>query len=316
MESLRCGRALARCTVRGSDTARLSFRNQAVRRRSFHKLPRSFASKPTISFAHQLRTSFQAQRGPQKLQPFRAASTEHVPKPGRVIRFVYKGLAGVGFFFLGTGALVVGFFVYDATTYKETYASTDIPVSETALSPRRGGPKNLPIAECLVDDDDSPRNIDQKGKPRLVILGTGWASVALLKSLHPGEYHVTVVSPANHFLFTPMLPSATVGTLEFRSLVEPVRRIVARIHGHFLKAEAEDVEFSEQLVEVSQIAANGEKQHFYIPYDKLVIGVGACICRISCERYANWFQAAQPMHMASKALKTAISSNLLAMPAI
>jgi NADH dehydrogenase len=69
----------------------------------------------------------------------------------------------------------------------------------------------------------------QKHKPKLVILGTGWGSVALLKQLDVGEYHVTVVSPENHFLFTPMLPSATVGTLELRSLVEPIRQIVKRV---------------------------------------------------------------------------------------
>ena len=71
-----------------------------------------------------------------------------------------------------------------------------------------------------------------------------------------------------------MLPSATVGTLELRSLVEPIRRIVGRVNGHFLNANAEDVEFSEKLVEVSQVTREGEKRHFYLPYDKLVIGVG------------------------------------------
>ena len=78
----------------------------------------------------------------------------------------------------------------------------------------------------------------------------------------------------NYFLFTPMLPSATVGTLELRSLVEPVRKIVGRVRGHFLKAMAEDVEFGERLLEVSQVDSQGVKRHFYLPYDKLVIGVG------------------------------------------
>ena len=173
-----------------------------------------------------------------------------------------------------SGGLVLAFFIYDATTYREDLTFSDIPVSVSALEPRRGGPKNLPIAEVLVDDDDSEEMQRQKDKPKLVILGSGWASVALLKTLNPENYHVTVVSPVNYFLFTPMLPSATVGTLELRSLVEPIRRIVQRVRGHFLKAEAEEVEFSEQLLEVSQTDANGVKRHFYLPYDKLVIGVG------------------------------------------
>ena len=133
----------------------------------------------------------------------------------------------------------------------------------------------MPIADVLVDDDDCQEMQDQRDKPKLVILGSGWGSVALLKTLNPADYHVTVVSPVNYFLFTPMLPSATVGTLELRSLVEPVRRIVQRVRGHFLKAEAEEIEFSEKLLEVSQVDSKGERRHFYLPYDKLVIGVGS-----------------------------------------
>ena len=170
---------------------------------------------------------------------------------------------------------MISFFIFDASTYREDPATQDIPVSELALNPRRGGPKNLPIADYFVDDDDCAESKAIKHKPKLVILGTGWGSVALLKQLNPGDYHVTVVSPSNHFLFTPMLPSATVGTLELRSLVEPVRRIVKRVHGHFVKAMAEDVDVSEKLVEVSAVGADGKKQNFYLPYDKLVIGVGS-----------------------------------------
>jgi NADH dehydrogenase len=184
-------------------------------------------------------------------------------------------LASLGLFILISGGLVVGFFVYDATTYRDAPDSSELSVSEMALNPRRGGPKNLPIVEYFVDDEEDEQMVGQKHKPKLVVLGTGWGSVALLKQLIPGEYHVTVVSPSNHFLFTPMLPSATVGTLELRSLVEPVRKIVKRIKGHFLKSAAVDVDFSEKLLELESEGPNGEKQRYYLPYDKLVIGVGS-----------------------------------------
>ncbi|KAI9724134.1 MAG: hypothetical protein M1812_000853 [Candelaria pacifica] len=206
----------------------------------------------------------------------RTINTKPLPqKKSRLYRFVYRSLAYTGFFILVTGGLVVAFFIYDASTYRDDLTFSDIPVSELALNPRRGGPKNLPIAESLVDDEDSHEMSRQKDKPKLVILGTGWGSVAMLKLLHAGDYHITVVSPVNYFLFTPMLPSATVGTLEFRSLIEPVRRIVNRVRGHFLKAEAEGIELSEKLLEVSHLDSKGVKQHFYLPYDKLVIGVGS-----------------------------------------
>ena len=202
-------------------------------------------------------------------------STNPLPtKRGPVFHFLYRFFAYSGAFILVSGGLVVAFFIYDASTYREDLSYTDIPVSESALQPRRGGPKNLPIAQVLVDDDDCDEMARQKNKPKLLILGSGWGSVALLKTLNPEDYHVTVVSDVNYFLFTPMLPSATVGTLELRSLVEPIRRIVQRVRGHFLKAEAVDVELSQQLLEVAQTDAEGVKRHFYLPYDKLIIGVG------------------------------------------
>jgi NADH dehydrogenase len=191
-----------------------------------------------------------------------------------VLKILYQVFAYFGFFIVSGGVVVAGLFLYDASTYREDPSTQDVPVSELALNPRRGGPKNLPIAEILVDDEDCEDMEAQRDKPKLVILGTGWGSTALLKTLNPGDYHVTVVSPVNYFLFTPMLPSATVGTLGLRSLVEPARRIVHRVRGHFLKAEAEEVDFSAKLVEVSQVDANGKRQHFYLPYDKLVIAVG------------------------------------------
>lgn len=215
-------------------------------------------------------------------RPFRPATTRSIgtaplPKPqSRLLRFCYRTAAYCGTVVLVAGGIVLAFFIYDATTYRNNPSDQEVSVSELALHPERGGPKNLPIASVLVDDDDiEGRDMHkQKHKPKLVILGTGWGSVALLKQLNPDDYHITVVSPSNYFLFTPMLPSATVGTLELRSLVEPVRRIITRVKGHFLKAEAEDVEFSHKLVEVSALGPNGEKQHFYLPYDKLIIGVG------------------------------------------
>ena len=211
---------------------------------------------------------------PQITARLASTSPVHPPHRGPVFKFLYRFLAYAGGFVLVSGGLVLAFFIYDASTYREDLTYTDIGVSQHALEPKRGGPKNLPIAQVLVDDDDCQENANQKDKPKLVILGTGWGSVAMLKTLNPGDYHVTVVSPVNYFLFTPMLPSATVGTLELRSLVEPVRRIVQRARGHFLKAEAVDVDLSEKLVEVAQTDASGNECRFYLPYDKLVLGVG------------------------------------------
>jgi hypothetical protein len=64
---------------------------------------------------------------------------------------------------------------------------------------------------------DSTSNIEKREKrEKLVILGTGWGSYSVLKTIDKNKFDVIVVSPRNHFLFTPLLCSTTVGTLEFR----------------------------------------------------------------------------------------------------
>src|SRR5205809_1150296 len=65
---------------------------------------------------------------------------------------------------------------------------------------------------------------------RLLILGSGFAAFRLLKAIDPHAYAVTVVSRRNHFLFTPLLPSTAVGTIEYRTIPEPLRRAAPRAH--------------------------------------------------------------------------------------
>lgn len=62
-------------------------------------------------------------------------------------------------------------------------------------------------------------------KERIIVLGTGWGAAAFLKSIDCNKYDVTVISPRNYFVFTPMLAGASVGTVEFRSITEPVREV-------------------------------------------------------------------------------------------
>lgn len=184
-------------------------------------------------------------------------------------------------FILGMGtstlvALLIGFFIYDATTYTPTALSDNIKVNELALNPAVGGPENLPILKYNLDDFDSEEKEHLRYKPKLVVLGSGWGSVALLKNLNQGDYDVTVISPTNYFLFTPLLPCAATGTLEVKSLIESIRKIVNSLNGHYLEAYADKVEFSEKLIKVHQVdEETGEKKQFYVPYDKLVVAVGS-----------------------------------------
>lgn len=60
-------------------------------------------------------------------------------------------------------------------------------------------------------------------RPTVLVLGTGWAAHAFIKAASTYDFRIVVVSPVNHFVFTPMLASASVGTIEYRSMTEPIR---------------------------------------------------------------------------------------------
>ena len=107
-------------------------------------------------------------------------------------------------------------------------------------------------------------------KPRLLVLGTGFGAITLVKNLDPKLYDVTAISPRNHFLFTPLLPSTTVGTLEFRSIVEPVRRACKTMRYYQASSRALDTQ-AKTVRCVSAIDGTA----FEVPYDLLVIAVGA-----------------------------------------
>ncbi|OQV13886.1 putative NADH dehydrogenase [Hypsibius exemplaris] len=120
---------------------------------------------------------------------------------------------------------------------------------------------------------NAEKKVEGLATKRLVILGTGWASYSLLKNLNRKLYHVTVISPRNHFLFTPLLASTTVGTLEFRSIIDPVRNAGFGEKDDFYLSYATKINLDQRTVQMR--SNDPAKVVSEVPYDRLVIGVGA-----------------------------------------
>lgn len=116
-------------------------------------------------------------------------------------------------------------------------------------------------------------------KKKVVVLGTGWAGTSFLKTLNNPSYDVQVISPRNYFAFTPLLPSVTCGTVEARSIVEPVRNIVRKKNVDICFWEAEcfkiDAENKKVYGRSSQNTNLNGKEEFCMDYDYLVIAMGA-----------------------------------------
>lgn len=147
----------------------------------------------------------------------------------------------------------------------------------------------------------SIQQLDQQreGRERIVVIGSGWGGYGLLRQLDPRKYQTVVVSPRSYFVFTPLLAGASVGTLEFRTTIEPIRARGRATYGRaqFYQGWAEAVDLDKKVLSIEEavedplssqalVAAdpkqelskkNGSKEKgkiFDISWDKLVITVG------------------------------------------
>lgn len=132
------------------------------------------------------------------------------------------------------------------------------------------------LAYCEAVAPSEPAVTEKK---KVLILGTGWAGTSFLRNLNNPKYEVHVVSPRNYFAFTPLLPSVTCGTVEARSIVEPVRNIFKKkkVDAQFSEAECIKIDPVNRKVYCRSNINNNVnvKEEFVVDYDFLIIAVGA-----------------------------------------
>ena len=112
-------------------------------------------------------------------------------------------------------------------------------------------------------------------KETLAILGSGWGAVSFLKNVDSSNYNIVLVSPRNYFLFSPLLPSTTVGTIELRSIMQPIRYLT-RHHTRqvsFIEGECTDIDLEHKILHVNDNTNLNAKTT--VKYDKLIIACGA-----------------------------------------
>jgi NADH:ubiquinone reductase (non-electrogenic) len=120
--------------------------------------------------------------------------------------------------------------------------------------------------------------LDEHGAPeekeKMVILGSGWAAISMVSALNLFRYDVTLVSPRNYFLFTPLLADAAVGGVSAESIVEPVRNFSRGGGFEFVEAKATSINPKDKTVQCETVAG---KKPVTIKYDKLVVAVGSVL---------------------------------------
>ncbi|CAL5866790.1 uncharacterized protein PFLUO_LOCUS1000 [Penicillium psychrofluorescens] len=138
-------------------------------------------------------------------------------------------------------------------------------------------------------------------KERVIILGSGWGGYTLSRKLSPKTYSPIIISPRSYFVFTPLLTDTASGSLDFSNIVEPVRDRHAKVD--FIQAAARAIDLKKKTIlceatvvksgvtetprtdderqfEEGSLKPAAQRQWeqgetFEVPYDKLVIAVGA-----------------------------------------
>lgn len=127
----------------------------------------------------------------------------------------------------------------------------------------------------LIDEDHEVkpfRKISNLGirrteRPRLVVLGGGFAGLHLIRSLKNDDFQVVMIDRQNHHTFQPLLYQVATSGLEADAIAYPLRKPLNKHPDyHFRMVEAKEVRPEQNVL----VTDSGE-----LEYDYLVIATGA-----------------------------------------
>jgi len=109
-------------------------------------------------------------------------------------------------------------------------------------------------------------NIPNTNLPRIVIIGGGFAGIALAKSLKNQRVQVVLIDKHNYHTFQPLLYQVATGGLEAGSIAYPIRKVVQEYQNFYFRLGfVNEIDTQNQKV----LADIGE-----LRYDYLVLATG------------------------------------------
>jgi NADH dehydrogenase len=110
-------------------------------------------------------------------------------------------------------------------------------------------------------------NIPTSKKPRVVIIGAGFAGIALAKRLRSKNVQVVLLDKHNYHTFQPLLYQVATGGLEAGSIAYPIRKVIQDYPDFYFRlTSVKEIDTQEQKV-ISEIGD--------LHYDYLVIATGS-----------------------------------------
>src|SRR3954454_8437545 len=104
-------------------------------------------------------------------------------------------------------------------------------------------------------------------RPRVVVIGAGFAGLNAAKSLANAPVDVTVVDRKNHHTFQPLLYQVALAVLSPAEIASPVRTVLRQAaNTEVLLADVSGFDLQKRLVRLDGLE---------LPYDYLIVGAGA-----------------------------------------
>jgi NADH:quinone reductase (non-electrogenic) len=126
------------------------------------------------------------------------------------------------------------------------------------------------------------QHLETPGPKHVIILGSGFAGVEVLKRLQKKfknneHVEITLVSKDNFILFTPMLPEIASGMIETRHILTPIRSFCSK--ANFYEANVESIDFKNKNViirhPIGKLSEPTAWDQHTLKYDYLVIALGS-----------------------------------------
>jgi NADH:ubiquinone reductase (H+-translocating) len=134
------------------------------------------------------------------------------------------------------------------------------------------------LADRIFGPEPERANSLPKEVKHVVIIGGGFAGMKTAESLEhqflrDRSVSITLISETNALLFTPMLAEVAGSSLEPSHISTPLRSSLPRTN--FVRATVESVDLEKQRVKLTATASSSEAAPREIPYDQLVLALGA-----------------------------------------
>jgi NADH:ubiquinone reductase (H+-translocating) len=142
----------------------------------------------------------------------------------------------------------------------------------------------------------APRELPAAPSPRkrIVILGGGFAGMKTAECLEQelrtnSSASITLISETNALLFTPMLAEVAGSTLEPSHISTPLRSSLHRTE--FIRGRVNAIDLENRKVLLAPDSATGELK---VPYDQLVLALGAISLGFNMHPYRRSLEAGRP----------------------